>query len=276
MCIETVKTTKALKNYCSYYNIPFEHIIDIISDLKVIPMLRGKGFEYFVTDTLFKLLPKDKWIISNPNINAQSGVHDVDVDVLRKSDNQKIRIECKLADKDSFSISGNKTVFQVKCMRSRTVSDNQMAIRMAKKYKVSKQDVLNHADNYRKEDFDFVITSLGNAFWDTDENGKYIFNAKTEQIEILSKLFPKDFSKTDSTEQFKIKASNFMLIAKSRDLIVNPKNKIICRRKRCIKAKTSQNCGFIPNYPIIDLTEVATKKSPWVKLKNIEKTLSNF
>ena len=264
-----------LKKYCDYYDIPFEHIVNVMSDLKVIPMLRGKGFEYTVSDVLKILLSEDKWKIENPNINAQSEVHDVDVHIKRKKDNKEIRVECKLAKKDSISL-GENPHFQVKCMRSRTISDNEMATRMANRYGVSRESILAHADNYREGDFDFVITSMGNAFWTTEDNGSYIFKTDKEQIKEFSKLFPKSFSEKDSIQEFKKKAFNFMLFAKSSDIKISLNNKIICARRKCIQEGNSKNCGFIPNYPIINLKELSEGKGAWKQLEDIEKESNNF
>ena len=144
-----------IKKYCEYYDIPIYNLVEIISDLKVIPMIRGKGFEFTVSNILSDILPKDKWSISNPNINAQSEIHDVDVIVMRNIDEKKIRIECKLSGKDSFRIQEGLPKFKVKCMRSRTISDNEMATRMAQKYGVDRELVINHPDQYREGDFDF-------------------------------------------------------------------------------------------------------------------------
>lgn len=216
----------SLKEYCNYFDLPIEHIVEIISDLKVIPMLRGKGFEFTVADCLRSTLSQD-WDVDNPNINAQSEVHDVDVFVIRKKDNKRIKIECKLSGKNSFANddSGN-IIFKVKCMRSRTISDNEMATRMAKKYSVERKQILFHADNYREIDFDYVITSMGNAFW-TTKNKKYIFECKKEDINSLSKLFPNRFGNVKNKDDFRKKVYNFLLIARSKDITVSTKNNII-------------------------------------------------
>jgi len=247
-----------------------------MSDLKVIPMLRGKGFEYTVTDLLKSLLDSSKWDISNPNINAQSEVHDVDVYVTRKKDNKNVRIECKLSDKDSFRLYGDSPKFQVKCMRSRTVSDNEMATRMARRYGVSRETVLAHPDNYRDIDFDFVITSMGNAFWTTDDTGRYIFKASNEQIKTLVVLFPKIFNEKDSIDEFKKKTFNFMIFAKSKSITATRENNVVCRRKRCITQGTFNTCGFIPNYPAVNLKELSEGRSVWRQLADIERALNEL
>ena len=266
------KIIDEVKEYCQYYDLPLSHIVEIISDLKVIPMLRGKGFEFTVSDFL-KTKLSSQWNISNPNINAQSEVHDVDVYVIRKKDNKQIRIECKLAGKYSFSRDFDNPVFKVKCMRSRTISDNEVATRMAKKYKIERKLVLYHADNYREDDFDYVIASMGNAFWTTKDK-KYIFECTDEDTNILSKLFPSHFKNIKNKNEFRERAFNFLLIAHSKDITVSKSNGVICTRRKCIENGTSTSCGFIPNYPIINLKEVARGKCPWKILSDLN--LDNF
>ena len=36
----------SIKEYCETYNIPREHLLDILEDQKVVPMIRGKATEY--------------------------------------------------------------------------------------------------------------------------------------------------------------------------------------------------------------------------------------
>lgn len=266
--MDEYKIFEKVDEYCNYYNLPIQHIDKIISGLKVIPMIRGIGFEYTVSDALRDKL-SDAWEISNPNINAQSEIHDVDVCVMRKEDHKKIRIECKLAGKDSFKYNRGSPKFKVKCMRSRTVSDNEAATKMAEKYKVSRDSILSHADNYRADDFDYVITSMGNALWITD-NGEYTFKDNTANLNILSNLFPNYFSNTNNSSEFKERAYNFILIARSDKINVSPINNITCSRRKCNNNGTKTNCGFIPNYPIVFLKDVASNKSPWKILADLD------
>lgn len=266
---------KELKEYCTYYHLPLKHIVKVMNDLKVVPMLRGKSFEFTIFEILTFILPKDNWQVSVPNINAQSEIHDVDVYIVRKKDSKQIRVECKLSGKGSFRENKANPLFKVKCMRSRTLSDNLMATRMAKRYKVSREQILAHADNYRDGDFDFVITSMGNAFWDT-ENEMYLFKGTKNQLKILSELFPKKFSQRDSQKEFNKKTFNFMLFANSKDLVVKSKNKIVCTRRKCIKKGTNKKCGFIPNYPIVYLKELSKGKGAWKPLEKIERELDKF
>lgn len=269
MCdkLENEKILHQIIEYCDYYNLPIHHIDKIISGLKVIPMIRGIGFEYTVSDILKRIL-SDNWIVSNPNINAQSEIHDVDVNITRKKDNKKITIECKLAKKDSFKLNGGVPIFNVKCMRSRTVSDNEVATKMARKYGILRDLVLFHADNYRDNDFEYVITSMGNVFWITKDT-KYIFKYKDTYSKALSNLFPSHFSNITTEKEFKDRTYNFLLIAKSSDIKVSLLNNVTCNRRRCINNGTDKDCGFIPNYPQVNLADVAQNKSPWKILEDI-------
>lgn len=262
---------ESLKRYCNEYDIPINRLIEIISDLKVIPMIRGKSFEFTVSDELKNILPKDNWVIHNILTNAQTGTIERDLSVIR-SDLKKINVECKLSKNNSFQIVKDIGFFKVKCMRSRTVSDNEMAVRMAQNYGISKDLVLMHADSYRQQDFDFVIASLGNAFWVTKE-GKYVFNGTETQHTFLKNLFPDNFKNFGN---FQKEAFNFMIFAKSSGLIVHPNNNINCSRKKCIKNGTGANCEFIPNYPIVGINDIAQNKGSWKQIKYIEKEFNNF
>lgn len=265
-----------LKDYCTYYNLPISHLYEIMSDLKVIPMLRGKGFEFIVSDILTDMLSSRDWQVSNPNINAQSEVHDVDVFIRRKTDNRQVRVECKLAKKDSFRIINGSPEFSVKCMRSRTVSDNEIATRMAERYSVPREQILFHADNYREDDFDFVITSMGNAFWVTIDQ-RYTFDGTDDDLNVLQRVFPTHFSNI-TIDDFKQKAFSFLLVARSKEIKVSTENNIVCTRRKCIDNGTSTDCGFIPNYPIVNLSDVATGTGPWKILSDLDLDtfLNNF
>ena len=268
MCIEILRR---IKEYCKKYDVALKYLVDVISDLKVIPMIRGKSFEYSVSDRLRAIL-SNSWEVKNLNINAQPGNHDIDVSVIRKTDKKEIRIECKLTKNNSFRLKKDHAELRVKCMRSRTFSDNAAAARMARHYGVSKEFLLVHADSYREGDFDYVITSLGNSMWTTIED-KYTFNGNREQFNYLNKLFPDHFTDFD---KFQEQAFNFLLFAKSSDLIVSPKNKLVCTRRKCILVNSQNDCGFIPNYPIVNLTEVAKGTSSWKRIGIIEDCFNNF
>ena len=236
-----------IEEYCERYDIPIEYLTEVISDLKVIPMIRGKGFEFTISMKLREYLSSNAWSVENLNINAQQGIHDIDVSVKRLRDNREIRVECKLSKNNSFRNNGS---FRVKCMRSRTFSDNPAAIRMAGAYGIRKNLLLMHADSYRATDFDFVFSTLGNSFWRTI-NGLYTFAGTRTQYGILHDLFPHDFT---SFENFKSDSFNFIIYAKASDLTCSPSNP--CNRRRCIANGSNSNCGFIPNYPTGDMISI--------------------
>jgi hypothetical protein len=257
-----------IENYCKMYDVPIEYLVDVISDLKVIPMIRGKGFEFSISMKLRNFLPKDQWRVENLNINAQQGIHDIDVNVLRLKDNKSIRVECKLSKNDSFKNNGS---FKVKCMRSRTFSNNAAATRMATNYGVQRDLLLMHADSYRESDFDFVFSTLGNSFWKTID-GEYTFAGTRQHFNVLNELFPSDFSDFDN---FKDDAFNFVIYSRSIDLISSPAS--LCRKRKCIDNGTNSSCGFIPNYPNGDMISISKGIGPWKRLNsNITKQFNEY
>ena len=233
-------------------------------------MVRGICFEFTVHDRLREILPKNKWKIEKPVINAQSKIQDVDILVIHNPTGKKISVECKLAGKDSFRLlKNNQAKVRVKCMRSRAVGSESAARDLGERYGVSYEDVLRHGDNYRDVDFNFVATSIGNAFWRTAEDGSYIFELKPAEIAFLRKIF-KDQSLDEG--QLKEKTFNYLLIARSSHLTISPQNKIQCRRKRCKEAGTSSSCGFIPNFPIVNLNN----NTVWKPIEKAEEMFEEF
>jgi len=245
------KILKELVDYCNYFDLPFEHIVETMYALKVIPMIRGICFEFFIYDKLRKIIPASKWKIEKPAINAQSAIQDVDILVTHLSTGKRFTVECKLTGKDFFRIKGNQATVKVKCMRSRTVGSEAAKI-LARRYGVKVDEVMRHRDNYRVVDFDFVVTSIGNAFWRTMPDGTYAFKPTSSEIAFLRRFFN---DQTLDANRLKEKTFNYLLIARSSRLNVSPQNNVQCVRRECIKAGNSRTCGFIPNYPIVDLND---------------------
>lgn len=260
---------RELIDYCEYYHVPFEHVVDTMHALKVVPMIRGIGFEYVAFERLKGLLSQEVWKVEKPLINAQSEIQDIDVLITNIATDRKITIECKLAGKNSFKMPRlGQGIVKIKCMRSRTVGE-EAARTLSRRYGVSVDNVLNHADNYRPVDFDFVITSIGNAFWRTTSDGQYVFRLKPEELEFLRILF-RDYTLT--VDQLRRKTFDYLLIARSSRLAVLPENHVRCVRRRCIRAGTSENCGFIPNYPIVNLNDTEV----WRPIERAEEVFQNF
>lgn len=265
---------KKISEICEYYKIPAEYLPEIIIDPKVIPMIRGKGFEFSVIEELKKILPKSEWEIKKLFINPQIGSHDADVQLIHKQTGKNIRIECKLADKESFrqkkikKTQERKITLQVKCMRSRTLGDKKTEEQAPKKG-VTKQALSAHQDSYLPSDFDVVITSIANAFFRTNgATGRFVWQPTEEEKNFLrllgcpEQVNPKDF------------AFSQVYLAKSSDLAVLERNKITCRRRKC---QDKANCGFIPNYPILEFNpKTGESLKPWFPLQDAPRLLKSM
>ncbi len=261
-----------IKTYCEKYNIPIEHLYDTINEPKVIPMIRGKAYEFSVAIILEDVLNSKIWEISKPYMNAQTGLHDIDVQVKHLPTQKTISLECKLAAKGRFRKVSNSTYkINIKCMRSRTLGES-MVKEAAPKIGVYPPVLAVHNDQYWPNEFDFVITSIGNVFYETNsESGVFEWQPSSEDEDFLKKLAQGAAGKGKSLKDF---AFHSMYIAPSRSLAISRKNSIVCTRRRC---RNKRNCGFIPNYPEIHFGGSPLEvKRPWVPLKICEQELVSF
>lgn len=251
---------KELEEFCWKYDINVHHMPYVINDPKVIPMIRGKAFEFVVKEQLDQILSTSAYEISNPGINAQSTIHDVDVEIIRKKDNKKYTVECKLAQKGSFRLKNNEASLRIKCMRSRTLGKKAAKQKAVNKGRSTEMFKI-HNDQYIPGEFDLVLTSIANAFYDTDENGLYYWNPSKEATEFLEAMGIAD----------QHVAFNTMYVALGNDLSCNKKNQIQCTRRDCKKTE----CNFIPNYPVVQF-DIKNKKplSPWYPIQKIESLMS--
>jgi hypothetical protein len=257
-----------VEEYCKKYNIPVFYLAETLYEPKVVPMIRGKAFEFSVMMALQKILPSNEWIVDKPMMNAQLGFHDVDVRVQHKKTNKIVRVECKLAKKGGYRFfNDGHSEIRVKCMRSRTLGPSKVK-ELAPKLKVSEKVLSVHNDQYLPADFDIVITSIGNAFYDTDsKTGFFEWNPTKEGKEFLKKLGAKQ---ENNLRDF---AFNTMFVAKTEDLTIG-NNGIICTRAQC---KNKKHCGFIPNYPIINFDKKSNRPTNgWVGLEFSEKLFKHF
>ncbi len=257
-----------MRRYCRELNIETRDLYNILTDPKVAPMIRGKAFEFSVSLRLSRILPKDEWTVSKPILNAQTGSHDVDVKVLHNRTERVISVECKLAGKGGFRISKGQYVIPVKCMRSRTTKTPSKVKAGAKMLGITRESFLAHSDQYRASHFDVVVTSLANAFYETDqETMAYVFKPSTVGEEFLRKLRP------PADIDLQTFVYNKVYVARSVDLAVSSESGIVCIKRAC-KHKT--DCGFIPNYPLINFGEVRDEESntilvptnQWVEIDN--------
>lgn len=250
---------KALEDYCSNYNIPLESLAETLKDPKVIPMVRGKAFEFSVMFRLQDVLPRHTWNVEKPFLNPQLGTHDQDVLVTHIPSGRRISIECKLAAKGGFSVKSNGCQIRVKCMRSRTLGIEQVE-KLAPQRGLTTAQLLVHNDQYLPSDFDIVITSIGNAFYETDDSGVFVWRPTLAGVNFLNAIKP-----PNNTESLKDFAFFSMYVAKSKDLAIS-NNGITCTRRNCTQ-KTS--CGFIPNYPVISFvrTSLIQQKPVWIPIE---------
>lgn len=231
-----------IKEYCSFYNIPIEYLSDTLYEPKVIPMIRGKAFEFTTFITLKEILPPDEFDVSKESMNAQIDSHDIDVAVRHIPTDITLSIECKLAGKGRFRFLENSNEYKlnVKCMRSRTLG-SRMVTQQAAKLGLDVEQLTTHNDSYRASDFDVVITSIGNVFYVTREDGIFDWKpSKTAQNFLMS------ISSPDQHSNLKDFAFNSMFLAHSYDLAPHANNQIQCTRRNC---NSKADCGFIPNYP---------------------------
>ena len=232
-----------VKEYCENYNIPLDYLADTLYEPKVVPMIRGKAFEFSVMIALQSLLSKNVWEVKKVPMNAQLGLHDTDVLVIHKPSGRKIRVECKLAKKGSSRLfpDGRKLI-SVKCMRSRTLGPS-MVKSLAPRYGKSVKQLAVHNDQYLPNDFDIVITSIGNTFYRTNKQMGIFEWEPTEK----EKQFLQSLSK-DKIKNLKNFAFSKMFVSTSNNLVINRRTGIKCTRRKCSEKK---KCGFIPNYPLI-------------------------
>lgn len=254
-----------VKKYCEKYNIPILYLAETLYEPKVVPMIRGKAFEFSVMMALQKILPQKDWEVKKEVMNAQLGFHDVDVMVVHKPTKKAIHVECKLAKKGGYRLfpDGHSEI-RVKCMRSRTLGSSKVK-ELAPKLGVSEKSLAVHNDQYLPADFDIVVSSIGNAFYTTDKKtGLFEWRPTKEGEKFLYKIG------ASMGENLKDFAFGTLYIAKSSDLQIG-NNGIGCTRAKC---KNKKACGFIPNYPIIFFDKSTNQpKAGWVP---IEKSLALF
>ena len=239
---------RKIEEYCREFNLPIDHLVDTLREPKVIPMIRGKSFEFSAVNSLKKVLSDMTWDVTKTPMNAQQGSHDVDVLVTHKPTGTKIRVECKLAGKGRYRfIDDNHSDIGVKCMRSRTLGTSMVAT-LAPQFGVTESQLAIHNDQYLPTDFDVVLTSIANAFYITDPiTEQFVWNPSGEAKTFLSKLSEKDI---DDLQSFTF---NQMYLTKTTDIVISKNTGIKCTRRACT---AQDSCGFIPNYPVIKFENV--------------------
>lgn len=139
-----------IEEYCQKYNIPLEHLVEILEDQKVLPMIRGKATEFAAVNYVSQVLDRREWTVEKLNLNAQKSQHDEDATITHRRSGQRIRLEAKNASRGSFKLTLRKNTlprFQVKCHKSRS--------------NLQRQGSGN--DKYTVDDFDLIICNPSNA-----------------------------------------------------------------------------------------------------------------
>lgn len=256
-------------DFCNHYNIPINFLAEILNEPKVVPMIRGKAFEFSAYEKLLEILDKEIWLVEKPTMNAQFGFHDEDVRVTHIETGGVISIECKLAAKGRFRKSrDNSFSIPVKCMRSRTLGDARIA-QLAPIIGVTEPVLKVHNDQYVPSDFDVVLTSIGNAFYVTNpDTDMFEWSPSETGIAFLKKMFD-----TENEDLLKDLAFNRMYVATSEKIAIKDGNWHNCTRRSCINRK---NCGFIPNYPKIYFPPFSNNRfadttNGWFRIEDAEK-----
>lgn len=270
-----------IRQYCRSLNISTSDLYKIVTDLKVAPMIRGKAFEFSMHSKLRQILPTQDWTVTKPIINAQTGNHDIDIMVKHNKTGKIISVECKLAGKGMFNVAKSSKagfykkgdyLIKVKCMRSRTTKTPEKVKSMSKKLGVTPEMFLAHSDQYRVTSFDVVATSIGNAFYETlednDGNLMYKFEPSEKGMQFIQRLKP-SANDEEFLQEF---VYNKVYLASSLDITVSNNSGVICSKQACAD---KHNCGFIPNYPIINfgnIEELSSQVIPhpqndWVEIE---------
>ena len=261
-----IKVLNDLKQYCYDHGLSFETLPTVLNEPKVVPMVRGVGYEYVVLSDLQKILKGDKLFEARKTIvNSQMTNKGSDVEVLNKNTNKIIRIECKLASNRSFAGSSRTLKSphcKIKIMRSRTLGD-EMIRREALKGGATIAEYTSHKDSYLPNSFDFVVTNLRNAFYITTDDDLFTFQPTEEEWVFLKKFF-----NTNSERKIDdlLKFTHYYI--KTNDLVPRHSDNS-CNRRTC---QDPDNCYFIPNYPIFRMSAPMA----WKPLDQIREDLVKF
>ncbi len=258
-----------IEAYCEKYDIPILFLAETLYEPKVIPMIRGKAFEYSVINILDKVLPSNEWRVSKSTPTEELAYHDTDIRIFHKRTGKVLRVECKLAKKEGhrFYKDGHSEI-RVKCMRSRTLGDAKVR-ELAPKLGIQEQVLKVHNDQYLPADFDIIITSIGNAFYRTDHaTGLYEWKPTKIEKQFLEKLG------APSEACIKDFAYNRVYVARTVDLAAKPNTGVICSRRKC---NNKSGCGFIPNYPIIRFDAITNKPTNgWIPIEESASFFKTF
>ncbi|MDO4583327.1 MAG: hypothetical protein Q4D62_04395 [Planctomycetia bacterium] len=166
--LDKQSSVEFLAAYCEEYNVPIHFLREILTDQKVIPMIRGKAMEYNAFLRLKDILPKNTWSVQKLNLNAQPGYYDEDIGIVHRRTGTLLKVESKSAMRGSFT-SGKRCKimrdvphFKIKCHRSRS----------------NIQLLETSNDRYSVDSFDLLLS--------TPENSLYKKGSISEHFEICT------------------------------------------------------------------------------------------
>ena len=142
----------SITEYCDTYNIPRGHLMDILEDQKVVPMIRGKATEYIGAVVLRRALDPREWSVEKLNLNPQPGTYDEDISITYKRTGTRLKAETKTAVRASFKLGTSRT-------RTRTPHFK------VKNHKSRSNFTKAHNDRYEVGDFDVLLCNVSNAIF---------------------------------------------------------------------------------------------------------------
>ena len=148
--VDAYRIYKGVSEYCETYKIPRDHLLDILEDQKVIPMIRGKATEYIAAAVLKQALDPKDWVVEKLNLNPQQGKRDEDISVTFRRSGKRFSVETKNADRGSFNLGTRKYPgphFKVKCHKSRS----------------NLKKAGGYNDRYHAGEFDVLMCNVSNA-----------------------------------------------------------------------------------------------------------------
>ena len=134
---------------------------------------------------------------------------------------------------------------------------------------VSEESLTVHNDQYVPADFDVVITTIGNAFYSTDQStGSYEWSPTEKAMMFLEAL------KGSEHGDLKDIAFHSIYIARTQDLAARSGTGVVCTRKLCAD---KYKCGYISNYPVIHFDGPTQETvQPWVAVEGCADVFRRF
>jgi len=160
----------ALRGYCAKYGVPIGHLLEILKDQKVIPMIRGKSMEFEAFDLLDNTLSRSKWRVQKLSENPQVNTEDQDLLVIHRGTGTQLVVESKHSARGSFNMGTYRLRlphFKVKCHRSRSHMTRE------------------RNDAYADTHFDVLITNPSNAIIKEGGASDYGYINHLESVEYL-------------------------------------------------------------------------------------------